>query len=195
VTLVAVTLVSVPVDAVHVTPWFRVPSPLTVAVNVCVAPPISGGVGGATLTLIGVSVTVAVPVLVVSVLLVAVIVAVPAASTTAGAVYTPPEVIAPVEAVHVTPALAVSFATVAVNVWLAPPINVAVSGLTATLIAGGPPPEQPARVKRERAVITAKTRGNRRDEITMLPYTTQNVCKTGPECGDSPCVVAHSMCC
>jgi hypothetical protein len=100
-------------------------------VNVWVAPPISVAVVGATPTAIGVKVTVAVPVLVVSALLVAVIVAV-AVLTGVGAVYTPPDVIEPTEAVQVTPALAPSAATVAVNVWLAPATRVAVAGLAET---------------------------------------------------------------
>ena len=138
--------VTLPVEAVHVTPALA-PSAVTVAVNVWLAPPMRVAVVGLTPKLIGVSVTVAAADLVASVLLVAVTVA-EVAVITAGAVYTPAEVTVPVEAVHVTPALAESFVTVAVNVWLAPPMRVAVVGLTATLIAGGvdglPLPAHPA---------------------------------------------------
>ena len=48
--------------ALHVTPLLE-PSAVTVAVNCCVAPPMSVAVVGSTATLMGVSVTVAVPVL------------------------------------------------------------------------------------------------------------------------------------
>jgi len=106
--------VIVPVLAAQVTPAFA-PSAVTVATNVWLAPPISVAVVGLTETLIGVSVMVAVADLVVSVLLVAVTVA-EVVATTAGAVYTPVELIAPVVAVQVTPALAESLLTVAVNV-------------------------------------------------------------------------------
>ena len=137
----------VPIEAVHVTPAFA-PSAVTVAVKVCVPLPISVTVVGLTVRLMGVRVIVAEADFVVSVLLVAVTVA-EAVVITAGAVYTPADVTVPVEAVHVTPALAVSFETVAVNVWLAPPMSVAVAGVTATLIAGGAgaPPPQPANVR------------------------------------------------
>jgi hypothetical protein len=132
----------VPVLAVQVTPALA-ESAVTVATNVCVAPPISVAVVGLTETLIGASVTVAVADFVVSVLLVAVMVA-EVVVITAGAVYTPADVIVPVVADQVTPALAESLVTVAVNVWLAPPISVAEVGLTATPIAAGEPlPPQP----------------------------------------------------
>ena len=125
-----------PLVMVQVTPWFSVASPATVAVMASVpAPAMAVGVVGI-VTEIGVSVTTAVPVLVVSVLLVAVMVA-EVVVTGDGAVYTPAEVMAPIEAVQVTPALAESFETVAVNVCVAPATNVAVEGVTATLIDGG----------------------------------------------------------
>jgi len=75
-----------------------------------------------------------------------------------GAVYTPAEVMEPMLAVHVTPALAESFETVAVNVCVAPATNVAEPGTTATLIAGGAAgPPQPAK-KRVSTPRAAKTR-------------------------------------
>jgi len=96
--------------------------------------------------------------LVVSLLLVAVNVTVEVAATADGAVYVTPvveealKVPAPVPMLHVTPALAESFATVAEKVWLPPPFNAIVAGLTVTLIAcvvgagvEPPPPPQPAR--------------------------------------------------
>jgi hypothetical protein len=58
---------------------------------------------------------------------------------------------APVPMLQVTPALAESFATVAEKVWLPPPLNDVVAGLTVTLIACvvgvevEPLPPQPAR--------------------------------------------------
>ena len=67
---------------------------------------------------------------------------------------------APVDAVQVTPALAESFVTVALKVWFAPPMRVAVAGLTETLMAGVdevPPPPQPD--SRANAI-----RGRRREE-------------------------------
>lgn len=122
--------------------------------NVWLAPPISVAVVGLTLTAIGVSVTVAIADLVVSVLLVAVTVA-DVVVMTAGAVYTPAEVIVPGEADQVTPALAVSFVTVAVKVCAAPAASVAVAGLTVTLIAGAEEPPHPA--KRANAANVART--------------------------------------
>jgi hypothetical protein len=96
--------------------------------------------------------------LVVSVLLVAVNVTVEVAVTADGAVNITLVVVealrvpAPVPMLHVTPALAESFATVAEKVWLPPPFNDIVAGLTVTLIAcvvgvgvEPPPPPQPAR--------------------------------------------------
>jgi hypothetical protein len=162
-------MVPVPAVTAQVTPALA-PSAVTVAVNVWLAPPIRVVVVGLTETPMGVRVTVAVPVLVVSVLLVAVTVA-EVAVITAGAVYTPAEVMVPVEAVHVTPAFAESFVTVAVNVWLAPPISVAVAGLTETAIAGGAEvPPQPAMTKRERKKSPARRRGKMRREIMGVPH-------------------------
>lgn len=95
--------------------------------------------------------------LLVSVLLVAVNVTVEVAVTADGALYVTPvveealNVPAPVPMLHVTPALAESFATVAEKVWLPPPLNDIVAGLTVTLIACvvdvevEPPPAHPAR--------------------------------------------------
>lgn len=123
----------VPVEAVQVTPAFRVVSPVTTAAKVWLAPPMSVAVGGLTLTEMGVKATAAVPDLVVSVLLVAVIVAV-VVVTGVGAVYTPADVMVPTDAVHVTPALAESAVTVAANVCVAPATSVAVGGLTVTEI-------------------------------------------------------------
>jgi len=153
--------VIVPVEAAHVTPALA-PSAVTVAVKVWLAPPMSVTVVGMIATLIGVSVIVAIADFVVSVLLVAVTVAV-VVVTTAGAVYTPPEVTVPVEAAQVTPASAESFDTVAVKVWLAPPMSVTIVGLTATLIAGGAglPPPQPID-SRDIAVKAANMNRNKR---------------------------------
>jgi hypothetical protein len=245
--------VMAPVEAVHVTPWFSAVSPVTVAVNACVAPPIIGaGVVGPTPTAIGVNVIVAVADLVVSVLLVAVTVAVavvagagavytpagvmeptdalhvtpalaeslvtdatkvcaaPATSVpvvefrltaigvkvtvavadllasallvavtvadvkvmTVGAVYTPAEVTVPVDAVQVTPELAESFATVAVNVWVAPPIRVTTAGPTVTPIAGAVGVEEPLPqpAKRATAAKLVNTHGNQRTFGMARPY-------------------------
>ena len=100
------------------------------------APAANVAVVGLTETAIGISVIVAVAILVGSDLLVAVIVA-EVEVTGAGAVYPPTEVIEPVEAVQVTPALAESLVTVAAKVCVPPPISVADVGLTATLTAKG----------------------------------------------------------
>jgi hypothetical protein len=96
--------------------------------------------------------------LVVSVLLVAVSVTVEVAVIVDGVVYVTPvveealSVPAPLPILQVTPALAESFATVAVKAWLPPPFNDNVAGLTITAIAcvvdvevEPPPPPQPAR--------------------------------------------------
>jgi hypothetical protein len=109
----------------------------------------------------GVSVIVADAVFVGSDLLVAVTVA-EVVVTGDGAVYTPAEVMAPVEAVQVTPALAESLLIVAVNVCEAPPISVADVGLTATPITGAAVPPQPAK-----EVITRKP-GRRRASRPIL---------------------------
>jgi len=112
-------------------------------------------------TLIGVKVTVAVPVLVVAVLLVAVPVAERVEPIRAGAVYTPAAEIVPTEAVHVTPGVVVeSLVTVAVNVCVAPATIVAVVGVMATLIGGGA--ELPHPIIRANAAKPANTRENRR---------------------------------
>jgi hypothetical protein len=110
-------------------------SPVTVAVNVWVAPPISVALPGPTLTEIGVSDTVALAALAGSVLLVTVIVAV-AAVTGTGAVYMPPVVIDPTDVLHVTPALAESFVTAAAKACVPPAVRVTDSGLTETLRIG-----------------------------------------------------------
>ena len=74
---------------------------------------------------------------------------------------------APVDAVQVTPALAESFVTVALKVWFAPPMRVAVAGLTETLMAGaaGVPPQPDSKAKairgkkrRKKKTIEKKTR-------------------------------------
>jgi hypothetical protein len=95
--------------------------------------------------------------LVVSVLLVAVKVTVEGVAIVDGAVYVTLlveealSVPAAVPMLQVTPALAVSFATAAENIWLPPPFNDVVMGLTVTLIACvvgvevEPLPPQPAR--------------------------------------------------
>jgi hypothetical protein len=95
--------------------------------------------------------------LVVSVLLVAVKVTLEVAAIADGAVYVTLlveealSVPAAVPMLQVTPALAESFATAAEKVWLPPPFNDVVAGLTITLIACvvgvevEPPPPQPAR--------------------------------------------------
>jgi uncharacterized membrane protein YczE len=91
-----------PLVMLHVTPAFSVASPVSVAVMASVAAPaMAEGVVGM-VTTIGVKVTVTEEVFEVSVLLVAVIVA-DAVATGVGAVYTPPAVIEPTEALHVTP--------------------------------------------------------------------------------------------
>jgi len=123
VTPVPVTFVSVPTPEpmLQVTPELE-PSFDTATVNAWVPPPARATVPGlGAPTLIGVSVTVTLADLVVSVLLVAVTVA-EVTVITAGAVYTPAVVIVPVLALHVTPALAPSAATVAAKVCEAPPI-------------------------------------------------------------------------
>jgi hypothetical protein len=124
-----------PAEAVQVTPALT-RSLVTVAAKAWLAPATNVAGVGVTETAIGISVIVAVAALVGSVLLVAVIVA-EVATTGAGAVYTPAEVIEPVEAVQVTPALAESLVTVAVKVCVPPPINVADAGPIATLTAKG----------------------------------------------------------
>jgi hypothetical protein len=65
----------------------------------------------------------------------------------------------PTEANHVTPALAESLETVAVNVCVAPATMVAVAGVTATLIAGGA--ELPHPTIRANAAKPATTRESR----------------------------------
>ena len=90
--------------------------------------------------------------------------------TTAGAVYTPPEVMLPVEAVQVTPLLVESFDTVAVNVCVPPPMSVTVAGDTETLIAGVPPPPQPASVKATRAKRHTKTTGRRMERSSVMTF-------------------------
>ena len=67
---------------------------------------------------------------------------------------------APTEALQVTPALAESLETVAVNVCVAPATIVAVVGLTTTLIDGGA--ELPHPTIRANAANPANTRENRR---------------------------------
>jgi hypothetical protein len=111
-----------------------------------------------------------------SVLLVAVTVAVALAVVTcAGAVYTPPEVIEPAEAAHVTPALAESSVTTAVNVCVA--LLIMVIELTApiaTLIDDGAaeaelalPPQPTAEA---RASKPADIHTNRRKFGTKFPH-------------------------
>jgi hypothetical protein len=160
--------VIVPTEAVQVTPAL-VESLVTVAVKVCVALAASVAVVGLTVTEIGVSVMVAVADLVVSVLLVAVTVA-DVVVMTAGAVYTPADVIEPVEAVQVTPALAVSFVTVAVKVCVAPPMSVAVAGLTVTLIAGAAePPPHPTTPANNEMLNRLRTPVRERAKLLRLP--------------------------
>ena len=74
------------------------PVPLTVAVNGCVCEAYSVAVGGLTETVIGLSVTVALPDLVGSAVLVAVTVTVCCVDTETGAVYKPPVVMLPTPA-------------------------------------------------------------------------------------------------
>jgi hypothetical protein len=106
---------------VQVTPPFE-PSLATVAVSDWLAPaPIVSSVAGPIVTEIGVNTMLTDAVLVGSDLLVAVTVAC-ATLTGAGAVYTPPAVIVPVVAVHITPAFAASLFTDAVKFCVAPPI-------------------------------------------------------------------------
>jgi hypothetical protein len=145
----------------------------TVAAKVWVAPAtIATGVV-VMATLIGVKVTEAVAVFVVSDLLVAVMVAA-VVGTGVGAVYTPPEVMVPAEAVQVTPGVEPSLVTVAVNVVVAPATMVAVVGVTATLIAGGaePPPNQPHPTEdiRANAAKPANMRENRRTFDMGAPF-------------------------
>jgi hypothetical protein len=131
----------------------------TVAAKVWVAPATMATGVVVMATLIGVKVTVAVAVLVVSDLLVAVMVAA-AVGTGVGAVYTPAAEMVPTEAVQVTPGVAPSLVTVAVNVVVAPATSVAVVGVMATLIAGGA--ELPQPTIRANAAKPANTREDKR---------------------------------
>lgn len=133
-------------------------SPFTVAVNCCTCPAPTKTVCGEITTAAdaGLIVTVAEADFVVSVLLVAVTVAVVAA-VTAAAVNLPfastvPLVALALLAVQVTPALAESFITVAVNCAVPPAVTVAVVGLTVTEIVFPfeellPPPQPEMKVR------------------------------------------------
>jgi hypothetical protein len=142
-------------ESFQVTPLFA-GSFVTVAVNACIAPACTLAVGGATVTAIGagaaVTVIVAEADFVVSATDVAVSVTVGGVGTFAGAVYviaTPEPLdaadnvphVAPLqpapESAHVTPLLAGSLVTVAVNGCAAPTCTLAVVGATVTLIGNG----------------------------------------------------------
>jgi spore maturation protein SpmB len=85
----------------------------------------------------------------------------------------------PVEAVQVTPALAVSLETVSVKVWEAPPMRVAVVGLTATLMAGaaGVLLPQPMREERRREAQNRRGRRELLDMMCLVSVSVQNVAR------------------
>ena len=118
----------------HVTVWFATPP--TDATNCCVCPAVMDAVVGVIVTTTADRFTVAVADLLASATEVAVTVTATGAPIDAGAVYNPLASIVPAPVTnHVTAVLA-AFVTAAVNCWVCPLPNIAVTGLTVTVTGG-----------------------------------------------------------